>query len=54
MPSLIVSYAHTEHDIERTIEGVGEALYVYKKALNEGIGKYLEGRSVQPVFRKYV
>lgn len=31
MPSLIVSYAHTEHDIERTIEGTIEAHYIYKK-----------------------
>lgn len=54
MPSLIVSHAHSEKDIERTIVGVGEALYTYKKALNEGIEKYLEGRSVQPAFRKYV
>lgn len=53
MPSLIVSRAHTEQDINHTIEGVGEALFIYKKALEEGIDKYLEGRSVQPVFRRY-
>lgn len=50
MPSLIVSYAHTEADIARTIEAVGEALVVYKKALEEGIDKYLVGRPVRPVF----
>lgn len=53
MPSLIVSYAHTEKDIEKTVEGIGEALFVYKKALDEGIEKYLKGRSVQPAIRKY-
>ncbi|PWN08045.1 glutamate-1-semialdehyde 2,1-aminomutase [Gracilimonas sp. 8A47] len=53
LPSLIVSYAHTEKDIERAIEGIGEALVVYKKAIHEGIDKYLHGKSVQPVFRKY-
>jgi len=53
MPSLIVSYAHSEKDIEKTVEGIGEALIVYKKALNEGVEKYLEGRSVQPAIRKY-
>ena len=54
MPSLIVSAAHTETDIDFTLEGVGEALYVYKKALREGIDKYLTGPAVKPVFRKYV
>lgn len=54
MPSLIVSYAHTEEDIERTLEGMRTALVTYKKALEDGIEHYLVGRSVQPVFRKYV
>ncbi len=53
MPSLIVSYAHTEADVEFTLEGIGEALIIYKKALNEGIDKYLKGPPVQPVFRKF-
>lgn len=53
MPSLIVSYAHTERDIEFTLQGIGEALMVYKKALEEGVDKYLIGPSVKPVFRKY-
>ncbi|MFN2373495.1 MAG: glutamate-1-semialdehyde 2,1-aminomutase [Cyclonatronaceae bacterium] len=53
MPSLIVSYAHTESDLKYTIEMIGEALVVYKKALGEGISKYLIGRSVAPVFRPY-
>jgi glutamate-1-semialdehyde 2,1-aminomutase len=50
MPSLIVSYAHTEADISGTIAAVGEALLVYRKALEEGIDKYLVGRPVRPVF----
>lgn len=53
MPSLIVSYSHSDTDIDRTIAGVGEALYVYRRALDEGVEKYLVGRPVQPVFRKY-
>jgi len=53
MPSLIVSYAHTEQDVERTIEGIRKALIVYKKALEEGVDQYLVGSSVKPVFRKY-
>jgi glutamate-1-semialdehyde 2,1-aminomutase len=51
MPSLVVSFSHTDADIDRTVEGIGEALYVYRNALNEGVEKYLVGHSVKPVFR---
>jgi glutamate-1-semialdehyde 2,1-aminomutase len=50
-PALVVSYSHTDSDIDRTIEIIGETLVVYRKALEEGIGKYLSGRPVKPVFR---
>jgi glutamate-1-semialdehyde 2,1-aminomutase len=53
MPSTIVSYSHHDGEIEETTDIIHEALMVYRKALNEGIDKYLEGRSVQPVWRKY-
>lgn len=53
MPSLIVSYAHTEEDIDFTLKGMREALIIYKKALEDGLDKYLLGASVKPVFRKY-
>ena len=53
LPSLTVSYSHTDADIDRTIEGIAEALSVYRKALEEGIEKYLVGRPVKPVFRKF-
>jgi len=53
MPSLIVSYAHTENDIEFTLNGIKEALVVYKRALEEGIDNFLLGPSVKPVLRKY-
>jgi len=52
-PSLVVSFSHTDADIERTVEVIAEVLHVYKKALEEGIGKYLEGRPVKPVFREF-
>jgi len=53
MPQLIVSYSHTEQDIDRTVECVHESLAVYRKAIDEGIEKYLKGRPVAPVYRKY-
>jgi glutamate-1-semialdehyde 2,1-aminomutase len=53
MPSSIVSYSHSDKDIEHTVERISEALVVYKKALDEGIEKYLMGNPIKPVFRKY-
>ncbi len=53
MPSMVVSFSHTDRDIDTTIERVGEALGVYRRALDEGVEKYLQGRAVKPVFRKF-
>jgi len=53
MPSLVVSYAHSDADIQQTIDAIGDALVVYRKALDEGIETYLVGRPVAPVFRTY-
>ncbi len=52
-PSFVVSYSHRDEDIDRTIGAVSEALAVYRKALDEGVEKYLVGRPVKPVFRKF-
>ena len=52
MPSMVVSVAHTDADIDRTVDMVGDALDVYRRALDEGIGKYLVGRPVKPVMRR--
>jgi glutamate-1-semialdehyde 2,1-aminomutase len=53
MPSLVVSYSHSDADIDRTIEAISDALKVYRRALEDGIEKYLVGRPVKPVFRKF-
>jgi len=52
-PSFVVSFSHSDQDIDQTIEVVGEALTIYKRALEEGIGNYLVGRSVKPAVRRY-
>jgi glutamate-1-semialdehyde 2,1-aminomutase len=52
-PSFVVGYSHTDQDIDRTVTAVSEALEVYKRALQDGVEKYLEGRPVKPVFRQY-
>ena len=51
LPSLVVSYAHSEADIDLTIEAVADALGVYRKALEDGIDAHLRSRPVQPVMR---
>lgn len=52
-PSLVVSYSHSDRDIQLTIEAVSEALGIYKQALENGIEHHLIGRPVKPVFRQY-
>ncbi len=53
MPSSIVSYSHSDKDIEETVSKMQEAMVVYKRAMEEGIDKYLVGKPVAPVFRKF-
>jgi len=52
-PSLVVSFSHTDADIDRTIEAIAESLKVYRSALEDGVDHYLVGRPVKPVFRKF-
>ncbi|MHA6616936.1 glutamate-1-semialdehyde 2,1-aminomutase [Pseudonocardia sp. DLS-67] len=54
-PSFVVSAALTEDDIDRTVEVVGQACAVYRKALDAGDPTpWVGGRPVKPVFRRYV
>ena len=53
MPVIVFSYAHKQRELDRTFEATRRALQVYKKALEEGVEKYLVGEVVKPVFRKY-
>ena len=50
-PSFVVSYSHTDRDIDQTIEAVEASLVVYRRALSDGPERHLVGRSVKPVFR---
>jgi glutamate-1-semialdehyde 2,1-aminomutase len=52
-PSFVVSFSHSDADIDRTAEAVHGALVVYRKALDEGIEKYLQGRPIKPVYREF-
>lgn len=50
MPSLVVSYSHSDEDVDRTIDAVDGALSVYVRALEEGVEKYLLGPPSRTVF----
>lgn len=52
-PSFIVSYSHSDDDIDKTIEAVAGSLAVYRKALEDGVDKYLVGGPTKPVYRKF-
>jgi glutamate-1-semialdehyde 2,1-aminomutase len=51
-PSFVVSYSHSDEDIDMTVDLVDEALAVYVRALSDGVEQHLEGRPVQPVMRR--
>ena len=51
-PSLVVSYSHSDDDIDQTVEAIDGALGVYRRALQDGPEAHLVGFPVQPVFRR--
>lgn len=51
MPWIAVSAAHGEAELAITLDALDEALLVYRKALDEGVEKYLVGPAIRPVFR---
>ncbi len=53
MPSLVISYSHTDDDIDRTAAAVAGVLPVYRRALEEGVENYLVGPPSQSVYRRY-
>jgi glutamate-1-semialdehyde 2,1-aminomutase len=53
MPSLVVSYSHTDADIDATVDAVDGALAVYARALDDGPERHLVGRPSQVVYRRF-
>jgi glutamate-1-semialdehyde 2,1-aminomutase len=51
-PSFVVSYAHSDADIDRTIAAVDGALAIYARALNDGVGGFLTGHPSRPVLER--
>lgn len=53
LPSLVVSFCHDDDVVDQTVEAIGDALAVYRRAIDEGVEAYLHGRPVQPVFSRF-
>ncbi len=51
-PSFIISYSHTDADVQRTIDAVEGALPVYRQAIENGVQHYVD-RPTASVYRKY-
>jgi glutamate-1-semialdehyde 2,1-aminomutase len=52
--SFVISAAHTDADVEHTVEAAHTAMLVYRKALESGgVGGFLRGRPVAPALRRY-
>jgi len=52
-PSFVISYAHSDEDVERTVAAVDGTLSVYAAALEAGADRYLVGEPSKVVFRRY-
>ena len=53
MPWIAISFCHRDKELYRTLNALDEVMKVYKKALGNGIEKYLESPSIKPVFRRF-
>jgi glutamate-1-semialdehyde 2,1-aminomutase len=53
MPWIAVSAAHGDAEHEITLAAARKALTVYRRALDEGVDRYLEGHELKPVFRRF-
>jgi glutamate-1-semialdehyde 2,1-aminomutase len=53
MPWISFSQAHGTKELERTAQALDAAFTVYQRALSDGIGDYLDGPAVKPVFRSH-
>lgn len=53
MPWIALSYRHGEEELRLTARALDAALPVYRKALEDGVERYLVGPAIKPVFRRY-
>jgi len=53
MPWIALCFQHGKVELEKTEVALAESFKIYKKALDEGVERYLIGDAIKPVFRKY-
>ena len=53
MPWIALSWRHGDEELQITEKALDAALSVYRKALEEGVERYLDEPAIKPVFRKY-
>jgi glutamate-1-semialdehyde 2,1-aminomutase len=53
MPWIALSYRHGDAELSATEHALDRTFAVYRRALEEGVEKYLQGPAIKPVFRKY-
>ncbi|MDU0369170.1 glutamate-1-semialdehyde 2,1-aminomutase [Hymenobacter endophyticus] len=52
-PSFITNYSMTNAIIDQTVDRLHEVVQIYRRALDEGVEKYLAGRPLKVVYRLY-
>jgi glutamate-1-semialdehyde 2,1-aminomutase len=53
MPWIALSFRHGDAELAATERALDNAFAVYRRALDEGVERYLEGPVIKPVFRKF-
>jgi glutamate-1-semialdehyde 2,1-aminomutase len=53
MPYIAPSFSHTLHHVARTVEAAEAAFAICRRAIDEGIDRFLQGPPVRPVFRRF-
>ena len=53
MPWIAQSWSHRTAELDQTLHAVRKSLEIYKRAIEDGIGDYLSGPVIKPVFRRH-
>ena len=53
MPWIALAFRHGDDELNFTEHAIDRSFAIYRKALDYGVDKFLEGPSIKPVFRKF-
>lgn len=53
IPYIALSHAHTNTELDMTLNAAYNSLKIYAAALDAGVANLLKGHTIKPVFRKY-